>query len=487
MESIPESDIKGLVDSLEKYYLTPKLQASEITGYSKSGPEKDSSFDLYWKALKPESARPGQPGPQTVAVHLVISQTGVTIAFPDLNPDDIQGIRISNRTADSVEFLSTSFLTKAKKSDLRFIYSVGKEDGRAASSKSAESLVDVVLKRIFAGNAVNLFLSFLLLTFVLSIFLGDYTVIAIFFMQALVLLNSDRIMLSIGKVNPVEERPEVTIVRVATTPQTVRDVSKTSDALLQPVRAALGGAVAEGAPADAEARNRIQRTLADSGVPCDPDDVEITTRNPYRLVHSVAEKFHLPPPKIAIVNTPMDNAAATGIAPSHATVTITAGALEDLDDEEITAVLGHEFGHVRGHDTVILFLVTSLIYYGGFFLWPSLLLYLGIFYFLIALALVYLVGKFLETRADTLSAVVLGTPDALASALTKIGFAQLYLERYHRGIRLLEWFQLDSHPPIYFRVERLARISLGGVKIKHAFWTSVRDCISGFARSFVPG
>ena len=486
VEDIPGSDVKGLVDALEKYYLTPKLQASEIAEYSKSGPGSGSSFDLYWKIPVSESAKPGRPEAQTVAVHLAVSQTGVTIAFPDLNPDDVQASRASNQTADSVEFLSTSFLAKAKKSDLRFIYSVGKDEGTEASSKSEESLADEVLKRVFAGNAVNLFLSFLLLTFVLSIFLGDYTVMAIFFLQAFVLLYSDRIMLSIGKVTPVEERPEVTIVRVATTPQTVKDVSKTNDALLQPVRVALGGAIVEGTPADAETKNRISRVLTDSGVPCDPDDVDVTTRNPYRLVHAVAEKFHLPPPKIAIVNTPMDNAAATGIAPTRATVTITAGALEDLSEEEFTAVVGHEFGHVRGHDTMIQFGVSCLIYLGGFYLWPSLLLYLGIFYFLIAFAIIYLVGKFLETRADTLSAVVLGTPGALASALTKIGFTQLYLERYHRGIRLLEWFQFDPHPPVYFRIERLARISREDVKIKHAFWTSVRDCLVGFARALVP-
>ena len=482
-ESIPGSDVKGIVDSLVLYYLTPQLQASEITAYSKSGPGSDSSFDLYWKILEPVSAAGGQP--QTVTAHLVVSQTGVTMAFPDLNPGDVQASRISNRAADTVEFLSTAFLAKAKKTDLRFIYSVGKEERVEASSKP-ESLADEALKRVFSGNAVNLFLSFLLVTFVLSIFLGDYTVIAIFCMQALVLIFSDRIMFSIGKVNPTEERPEVTIVRVASTPQTVKNVSRMTDGLLQPIKAALGGTVSDGTPVDAETKNRIHRTLVSSGVPCNPDDIDINTRNPYRLVHAVAEKFHLPPPKLAIVNTPMDNAAATGISPTHSTVTITAGALEDLDDEEFSAVVGHEFGHVRGHDTVILFGVSGLIYLGGFYIWPSLLLYLGIFYFLIALGIVYMVGKFLETRADTLSAVVLGTPNALSSALTKIGFTQLYLERYHPGIRLLGWLQFDSHPPIYFRVERMARISREGVKIKHAFWTSVRDCLSGFAKSFVP-
>jgi len=483
-ESISVSDVKGLVDLIEAYYLKPKLEVSKIAEYSKSGPGNDSAFDLYWRIKEPE--KPGEPEPRPVAVHLSVSQTGVTIAFPGMNLDDVQASRISDRAADDVEFLSTSFIARAKRKDIRFVYSPG-EEREEAPSKSAESFSDEVLKRIFSGNAANLFLTFLLVAFVLTIFLGDYTVIAIFCMQAIILLFSDRIILSVGKVNPVEKRPEVTIVRVESTPQVGKDAARISNALLRPVREALGAALAERTPADAEAKNRIHDTLVKSGVPCDPDDIEITTRNPYRLVNAAAEKFHLPVPKIAVVNTPMDNASATGFAPSRSTMTITAGALEDLNDEELNAVVGHELGHVRGHDTVILFVVTCLIYLGGFYLWLPLLLYLGIFYFLIAFGITYMVGKFLETRADTLSAVVLGTPDALASALTKIGFTQLYLERYHQGYRLLDWLRFDSHPPIYFRIQRLTRISHDGVKVKHAFWTSVRDCLSGFLGLFVPG
>ena len=89
-------------------------------------------------------------------------------------------------------------------------------------------------------------------------------------------------------------------------------------------------------------------------------------------------------------------------------------------------------------------------------------------------------GKFLETRADTESAVVFGNPEALASALTKIGFRQLFREKYNPGAKLFDWFQFDPHPPIYFRVARLSKYSGKQGHVRHTLLVSIRDMVVGF-------
>jgi heat shock protein HtpX len=99
-------------------------------------------------------------------------------------------------------------------------------------------------------------------------------------------------------------------------------------------------------------------------------------------------------------------------------------------------------------------------------------------YFFAIMTLIFFIAKFFEARADLTSAIMMGQPKVMARALEKIGFHRLLFERTP-SFRLQEWVGLDSHPPIYFRVERLEK--LGEEKINHPLARSIRDVFRGFA------
>jgi heat shock protein HtpX len=70
----------------------------------------------------------------------------------------------------------------------------------------------------------------------------------------------------------------------------------------------------------------------------------------YATVERLTAKQGLPMPKIFVIPTDSPNAFATGRNPRNASVAVTRGILELLDDEELEGVLAHELGHVRNRD-----------------------------------------------------------------------------------------------------------------------------------------
>src|SRR5580700_8827105 len=70
----------------------------------------------------------------------------------------------------------------------------------------------------------------------------------------------------------------------------------------------------------------------------------------YAAVERLTAKQGLPMPKIYVLPTESPNAFATGRNPQHASVAVTRGILQLLDDEELEGVLAHELGHVRNRD-----------------------------------------------------------------------------------------------------------------------------------------
>src|SRR5215470_626800 len=73
----------------------------------------------------------------------------------------------------------------------------------------------------------------------------------------------------------------------------------------------------------------------------------------YAVMEGLAAKANIPVPKLYIVPEAAPNAFATGRSPRHASVAVTAGLLELMNDEELEGVIAHELSHVRNYDILI--------------------------------------------------------------------------------------------------------------------------------------
>ena len=225
-----------------------------------------------------------------------------------------------------------------------------------------------------------------------------------------------------------------------------------------------------------------QKIFLKYGVPCELANMKAKKINVYNLVKNVADRFRFPMPQVVVSNTMVSNAAASGPAPSRGLVLITTGLLVQLNEDEISSVLGHEFGHLRGRDPLILYgLVSAEFLFRFYVLFPLFPMIFSSFlffaYFWGVMVVIFFIAKFFEARADLISAKMLGNPQVLAGSLEKIGYQRLLYERTP-SFRVQEWLGLDPHPPIYFRVDRLEKLSPDDVK--HPLLQSIRDVIKGF-------
>jgi len=229
-----------------------------------------------------------------------------------------------------------------------------------------------------------------------------------------------------------------------------------------------------------------QEIFAKHGVTCQPENLSAKKVNVYALVKKIADRFSFPMPKIVVSNTMAPNAAASGPSPSRGIVLITTGLLVQLEEDEVLSVLGHEFGHLRGRDPLILYGLTSAEFLFRFYvlfpLFPFIFSsFLFLIYFWAVMVVIFFIAKFFEARADLVSAIMVGHPEVLAGSLEKIGFQRLLYERTP-SFRVQEWLGLDPHPPIYFRVDRLEKLQTPE-KIKHPLIQSIKDVTSGFIDS----
>lgn len=205
----------------------------------------------------------------------------------------------------------------------------------------------------------------------------------------------------------------------------------------------------------------------------------------YRIVENLSITEGMPMPSVYIIDDMAPNAFATGRDPKHAHVAASRGILELMDDRELEAVMAHEMGHVKNYDIRVMMIVFGLVsaigliadaflrmmWFGGGDDSPPhpIFLVLGIVAALLAPFVAILVQAAIsrqrEYLADASGALTTRDPEALASALEKLGSvgtgmkrqnsstAHLFFASPLKGASLSKLF--STHPPIPDRVARL--------------------------------
>lgn len=146
----------------------------------------------------------------------------------------------------------------------------------------------------------------------------------------------------------------------------------------------------------------------------------------------------LPKPQVAIVQSQIPNAFATGRNQNNAVVAVTTGIMDKLSPAELEAVLAHELTHVKNRDmavmTIASFISTLAFYFVRYSLYFGnmggdrkkegggiLLVWLvSIAVWIISFVLIRALSRYREYAADRGAAIITGQPSNLASALMKI-------------------------------------------------------------------
>jgi len=210
----------------------------------------------------------------------------------------------------------------------------------------------------------------------------------------------------------------------------------------------------------------------------------------HRTVEKLCKEADLPMPKIAIMQSPVPNAFATGRSPKHAVVACTDSIMRLLNKDELEAVLAHELSHVKNRDILTMTLASfiamiaamimqsfffSALFGGnnqknggaGIIIWI-----VSIIVYAVSTLLILALSRYREFAADRGSALITKNPRALISALNKIsgrmdmvpvqakakveGANAFFIIPALSGNTIMELF--STHPPLEKRIANLEKV-----------------------------
>jgi len=232
---------------------------------------------------------------------------------------------------------------------------------------------------------------------------------------------------------------------------------------------------------------------------------KIVTEQDAPELHAMVERLcamaGLPKPRVAVVDTDVPNAFATGRNPQHAVIAVTTGLWRRLEPQEIEGVLAHELSHVANRDVLVMTVASFFAMLAGlitrwglyFGMWGGgfgggnrsnnnnqggvpvflIVLAVSVVTYAISYVLIRTLSRYREYAADRGSALITGAPEHLMSALQKIssGITQIP-QRDLREVQSMNAFFIIptnwrmqmaeifmDHPPLEKRLAALAAIS----------------------------
>jgi len=214
------------------------------------------------------------------------------------------------------------------------------------------------------------------------------------------------------------------------------------------------------------------------------------------MIERLAGMADLPKPRVAIIESEVPNAFATGRNKKHSAVAVTTGLWNRLEPQEIEGVLAHELSHIANRDVLVMTVasffamiaavLTRVGLYSGMFggmggnrdsnnsvpIWLVVLVVSVVTYFLSQI-LILAISRYREFAADRGSALITGAPENLMSALQKIasGITQIPQQDLRQVEGMNAFFIIPTnwrkrggelfmtHPPLEKRLAALAEIS----------------------------